>query len=57
MLDERLWTHKDFTQRMTTKEWKNILLNYRDNIVFRGNYVKLTAKPLGYGIVEVKKDI
>jgi hypothetical protein len=55
ILDERHWKFSDFKQRIQTKDWKYLLLNNDDNIIFRGNFCHLKAKNLGYGIVEVQK--
>jgi hypothetical protein len=41
---------------MTTKEWKQILLNGKDKIIFRGGVVRLKAENLGHGVVEVYKE-
>lgn len=57
MLSNNHWTVKYFKQRMTTKEWKNILLEEKDTIIYHGLVVKLKAKKMGYGVVEVSKDL
>lgn len=49
------WTHESYTQRMTAKEWKNILLQKRDTIVFEGRIRYLKARKLGYGVVSISK--
>lgn len=49
------WTHEDFKQRITTEEWKHLLLNNDDNVVFKGRVCRLKAKRLGFGVVEVSK--
>jgi len=51
------WTCETYIQRMTTKQWKDILLHHEDQIVYKGNVIKLCAKKLGYGVVEVYKDL
>lgn len=50
------WIFEDYRQRMTTKQWKKLLLNGADRIVFRGRMCRLKAKSLGAGVVEVYKD-
>jgi len=50
------WTQEDFKQRMTSKEWGELLLRGQDSIIFKGNLVNLKVKNLGYGIVEVGKE-
>lgn len=57
MLHNNHWTMKYFKQRMTTKEWKNILLDGKDTIIFHGLVTPLKAKKLGHGVVEVSKEI
>ncbi len=57
MLNDNHWRVPDYRQRITTKEWKKILLHDSDQIIFRGNPVPLKAKNLGYGVVEVSKDL
>lgn len=49
------WTFEDYKQRMTTKEWKSILLSGNDSIIFHGRLRKLKSKNLGHGVVEIYK--
>jgi len=49
------WRQESFTQRIATKEWKQLLLNNDDSIIFEGLTRRLKAKRLGYGVVEVSK--
>ena len=52
------WNVAGYRQRMTTKQWKKILLNKDDELLFAdGEAYSLKAKRLGYGIVEVYKVI
>ena len=51
------WVCDAYRQRMTTKEWRQVLLEEQDTILFRGNLCQLRAKDLGYGVVEVYKDL
>lgn len=46
---------ENFRERMTTAEWKAILLGNNDSIVYKGELRRLVAKKLGYGVVEVYK--
>ncbi len=55
MLSNDHWTLPDFKQRMTKKEWRNILLNHQDKIVYQGKVYRLKADDLGVGVVEVYK--
>ena len=54
-LDDAHWKFEDYKQRMTTKDWRDILLNKNDTIIFRGRLKQLKAKRLGSGIVEIYK--
>jgi hypothetical protein len=51
------WTLAAYRQRMTTKQWREVLLEEGDTIVFAGTPTNLKAKNLGYGVVEVYKDL
>jgi len=51
------WTMKAYRQRMKVSEWRKILLDERDTLIFNGDVVQLKAKSLGAGVVEVYKDI
>lgn len=54
-LNDNHWKDEDYTQRMTTKDWKKILLEEKDRLIFRGYMRQLVAKSIGYGLVEVGK--
>ena len=56
MLSSNHWKVENYKERMTTKEWKQILLNNQDSIIFHGNFYRLKAKSLGHGVVEVYKE-
>ena len=56
MRDDRHWQDENFKQRITTKEWKQMLLVQDDTLIFHGRFRKLKAKKLGYGIVEIYKE-
>ena len=49
------WVMENYTQRVTTKQWKAILLKGNDSLIFRGNVRKLKARNLGAGVYEVYK--
>ena len=55
MLSSGHWAIEDFRQRMIMADWRKILLNEMDSLVFRGNVRRLVAKNLGAGVVEVSK--
>jgi hypothetical protein len=54
-LSQSHWTSENFYQRIESKEWKQLLLNGGDKIIFKGCVRILKAKSLGYGVVEVSK--
>ena len=49
------WVFEDYKQRVTTKEWKQLLLDQNDSVVFRGHVRKLVGKNLGAGVYEISK--
>ena len=55
ILDKQHWVYPDYRQRITTKEWKALLLNDDDRIIFHGRVTKLISINLGYGVIEVSK--
>ncbi len=56
LLDNRHWQIEDFRQRMTREEWKKLLLDYDDTVIYKGLLRKLKATSLGYGVLEVYKE-
>jgi len=57
ILSTNHWTLATYRQRMTTKEWREVLLAGDDFLAFKGNPCHLKAKSIGAGVVEVFKDI
>ena len=55
LLSNNHWVLESFRQRMTTKEWREILLDNCDHVIFNGVGRTLVAKNLGYDVVEVYK--
>ncbi len=53
--EQEHWAYEQHKQRMTTKEWKTVLLNKDDTLIFHGRVRQLKAKNLGSGVVEVYK--
>jgi hypothetical protein len=49
------WLLESYKQRMTTRQWRDVLLNNEDKIIFRGRLRQLIAIPVGAGVVEVGK--
>ena len=54
-LSNNHWTLEDYKERITTEQWKQILLNNDDKIIVKGQARQIQAKNLGYGVVEVSK--
>ena len=48
-------TERDYIQRMTHEMWRNVLLADKDWTVYKEVKVKLFARNIGYGVVEVSK--
>ena len=57
ILDDQHWTFEDYRQRMTTKKWRELLLNDDDMVIFQGKVTRLIGKSLGNGVIEVWKDM
>lgn len=57
ILDEQHWKFADYRQRITSKQWKVLLLNDDDKIIFQGLITQLVGKSLGSGVVEVSKKL
>lgn len=55
MLKDGHWCSEDYTQRMTTAQWKSILLDENDTVVYRGCIRQLKARRLGAGVLEIYK--
>ncbi len=49
------WVSETYTQRITTKQWKVMLLAGYDTLTFQGRVRTLEAKNLGAGVVEIYK--
>ncbi len=56
MLNNMHWNLAEYRQRVTVKEWREILLAEMDTIVFRGAIVKLVGKRVGPGVYEIYKE-
>ena len=46
---------ESYKERITVSQWREILLDERDTMIFKGTVRQLVAKNLGYGVVEVSK--
>jgi hypothetical protein len=55
LLDDQHWQFEDYRQRITAKDWKALLLNDDDQIIFHGRMRPLVGKSLGFGVVEISK--
>ena len=56
ILEGQHWQVEDYRQRITAKQWREMLLNDLDHIVYRGDIRQLKADNLGYGVVEIYKE-
>ena len=54
--DDRHWTIENYRQRITTKQWKELLLDNGDQFIFKGRMRKLKSKNLGSGVIEIYKE-
>lgn len=54
-LSDNHWSQENYRQRMTIKEWRDILLAGRDAIIIRGHVRRLKADHVGAGVVEIYK--
>jgi len=52
---ENHWRMEEYKQRITTKQWTQLLLGGDDTIVFQGCCCQLKAKKIGPGVVEIFK--
>jgi endonuclease V-like protein UPF0215 family len=49
-------TVEKFVERMTSRQWKAILLAGNDYAIYNSSKYRLIAKKLGYGVLEVYKE-
>ncbi len=56
ILSDNHWILENYRQRLTRKEWKQVLLDRNDEIFFYGEPRRLVAKYMGCGIYEVYKN-
>ena len=55
-LHDNHWTDLTYHQRVTEEQWRQILLDHADSVIFRGSHVPLVVKKdLGYGVLEIGK--
>lgn len=54
-LSSNHWVLESYSERMTVAQWRAILLDERDRIIFNGHMRRLVAKRLGAGVVEISK--
>jgi len=54
-LSNNHWILEDYVQRMPVCDWKKLLMQGQDRIIFYGRMRTLKAKNVGYGIVDVYK--
>ena len=56
ILDKQHWDFENYAQRITTKDWKTLLMNDDDKIIYRGRVLDLVAKKIFSGVVEITKE-
>jgi hypothetical protein len=49
------WTMEDYYQRITTKQWREMLLNEHDRLIYNGRLRTLQGKKIGPGVYEISK--
>ena len=49
------WDLEHYKQRITSKQWKELLLKGDDILIFRGRLRKLQYENLGLGVFEISK--
>ena len=54
--DNDHWRVEGYRQRMTITQWRELLLDKDDKLIFRGRLRQLKAKSLGVGVFEVYKE-
>jgi hypothetical protein len=54
-IDNGHWKNEYHAQRVTLREWREILLNHEDQIIYKGRLRVLKAKHLGAGVYELTK--
>lgn len=55
-LSDNHWRVPFYKQRMTAKDWKTLLLEGYDVIIYQGHLIKMKVDILGFGIIDVYKD-
>ena len=55
-LNDNHWRSESYRQRMLLKDWRRILLNDDDHIMFAGHMRQLKAKSVGAGVYDVYKE-
>ena len=55
VLADQHWRIEDFRQRMTTREWRQVLLDGDDKVTFNGRVRQLVTNDIGAGVLEVFK--
>jgi len=56
LLNDNHWRIENYRQRITIKQWRKLLLNDDDQIIFHGHLRKLIGKNLGVGVIEIFKE-
>jgi hypothetical protein len=56
VLDAQHWKFENYKQRISSKQWRELLLHDDDKIIFKGRVTRLVGKNLGCGVYEVEKE-
>lgn len=54
-LDQKHWDNENHHQRVTIKEWREMLLAEEDNMICKGTLRQLKGKIIFPGVVEIYK--
>ena len=57
ILDVQHWKIADYRQRIKAEDWRKLLMNDDDKIIFQGRVIPLAAKNLGCGVYEISKQL
>jgi hypothetical protein len=56
VLSDNHWRIETYHQRITTRQWREVLLAERDTVIYQGRVRNLKAKNIGAGVVDVFKE-
>ena len=56
LLDDGHWAFENYVQRITTKQWRELLLVKDDYSICKGTIRQLVGVNLGCGVIEISKE-